>query len=96
MSVQALSRIAALLALDAGQLRDYLPSFNDYDEDVNESRRAALVESYGSQLQSQEIKDILASGDLNKVFLYLAAHLEKPMPGGDQTSDGTSTGSGGG
>lgn len=92
MSVQALSRIAALLALDADQLRDYIPTFNDDDEDINEGNRAKLVEQYSSQLYGDDIKDLLAEGDFNAIYQYLADHLEKPVPTGTETSPGSGGG----
>lgn len=92
MSVQALSRITAMLALDADMLRHYIPTFNEDDEDINEGRRADLVASYSSQLYGDEIKDLLASGDFQRIFQYLADHLEKPMPGGSEADDGSGGG----
>lgn len=92
MSVQALSRITALLALDADELRDYIPTFNDDDEDINEGHRAKLVEKYNSQLQGNEIKDLLADGDFNAIYQYLAANLERPVPEGNENDDGSTGG----
>lgn len=84
MSVQAVSRIAALLALDAELLRDYVPRFqeDDYDceEDLNEENRAHLVHLYRHQLTSEE-GDLISAGDMNKVLEYIADHLEKPVNG---------------
>lgn len=84
MSVQAVSRIAALLALDAELLRDYVPKFkdDDYDceEDLNEEKRAYLAHLYRHQLTSEE-GDLIAAGDMNKVLAYIADHLEKPVNG---------------
>ncbi len=84
MSVQAVSRIAALLALDAELLRDYVPKFkeDDYDceEDLNEENRARLAHLYRHQLLSEE-GDLIAAGDMNKVLEYIAVHLEKPVNG---------------
>lgn len=92
MSVQTLSRIAAMLALDADMLRRYIPTFNSDEEDINEGHRAALVEAYGPQLYGDEIKDLLAAGDLNRIYQYLASHLEKPMPVGSEADDGSGGG----
>ena len=82
MSVQAVSRIAALLALDADLARDYVPKYadDDYDqeEDLNEANRSSFASSYGSQLTSDE-SELIADGDLNAVLQYLADHLEKPL-----------------
>ena len=46
MSVQALSRIAALLALDAEMLNKYIPKINDDGDDDNEGSRADLVAAF--------------------------------------------------
>ncbi len=84
MSVQAVSRIAALLALDAELLRDYMPKFadDDYDqeEDLNEANRANLAHLYRHQLTSEE-GELIADGDANQTLQYIADHLEKPVNG---------------
>ena len=89
MSVQAVSRVAALLALDADEVKKYVPRFedNDYDQevDLNESHRSYLAYLYRGQLTDHE-RQLIADGDLNKVFLYLADHLEKPV-NGESTKD---------
>jgi hypothetical protein len=93
MSVQAVSRIAALLALDADQLRKYVPSFadDDYDqeEDLNERNRAYFAHLYRHQLTDEE-SELIAAGDMNATLRYLADHLEKPVNG-----ESTKTGGGG-
>lgn len=84
MSVQAVSRIVALLALDAELLRDYVPKFadDDYDQedDLNESNRAHLAHLYRHQLTSEE-SQLIADGDANANYQYIADHLEKPVNG---------------
>lgn len=84
MSVQAVSRIAALLALNADQLRKYVPKFEDDDfdqeNDLNEAHRANFATSYGPQLTDEE-RQLIADGDMNAVLRYLADHLEKPVDG---------------
>ena len=92
MSVQTLSRITAMLALDADMLADYIPTYNDDDEDTNEANRAKLVESYNSQITDSGIKDLLAAGDFNEIFQYLASHLDKPIPEGEENDDGSGGG----
>ena len=86
MSVQAVSRIAALLALDAEMARDYVPKYadDDYDQedDLNETNRANLASSYSSQLTSDE-STLISDGDMNATLQYLADHLEKPVGGED-------------
>lgn len=93
MSVQVLSRVIARLALDAELLESYIPTYNDDDEDINESKRIDLVEAYG--LTGTDAGEALASGDFNQSYGYLAANLEKPVPTGEEGSGG-SGGSGGG
>jgi len=78
MSVEAMSRIAAILALDGGKLSAYM----------NEKTRPDVMSSWTHQLEESGDKDqdelgILESGDLNKVFRYIEAHLPRPT-GGDQ------------
>lgn len=84
MSVQAVSRIAALLALDAEQLRDYVPRFSEDDldgeEDLNEENRAHLAHLYRHQLTAEE-SELIAAGDMNQTLAYIADHLEKPVNG---------------
>ncbi len=94
MSVQAVSRIAALLALDAELLRDYVPKFADPDadndqeedldydpdEDLNEANRANLAHLYRHQLTEDE-GQLIADGDANEILRYIADHLEKPVNG---------------
>ncbi len=84
MSVQAVSRIAALLALDAELTRDYVPKFadDDYDqdEDLNEENRAHLAHLYRHQLTVEE-SQLIADGDMNANLQYIADHLEKPVNG---------------
>ncbi len=85
MSVQAVSRIAALLALDADLLKDYVPKYadDDYDQDtdLNEANRAQLAHLYRNQL-TQEESDLIAGGDANATSQYIAAHLDRPVNGG--------------
>lgn len=88
MSVQALSRITAMLALDAEMLQDFIPTFNEDGDDINEEKRAELVEAYSSQLFGNEIKDLLAAGDLNAMFQFLSSNLDKTIPTGTETDDG--------
>ncbi|MEM8931247.1 MAG: hypothetical protein AAGE94_08725 [Acidobacteriota bacterium] len=84
MSVQAVSRIAALLALDVDMVRDYVPKYadDDYDqeEDLNEEKRSYLAYLWRGQLTEDE-KALVADGDMNAVLQYLANHLEKPVNG---------------
>jgi hypothetical protein len=84
MSVQAVSRIAALLALDAEQLKKYVPAFaeDDYDQetDLNEANRARFAYLYRHQLTDQE-REMIAEGDMNATVRYIADHLEKPVNG---------------
>ncbi len=84
MSVQAISRIAALLALDAELARDYVPKFadDDYDEDddLNEASRANLAHLYRQQLTTDE-SQLISDGDMNATLQYIADHLEKPVNG---------------
>ena len=93
MSVQAVSRIAALLALDADLIKEYMPVYEDdeEEEDLNEENRAHLAHLYRHQLTDEE-KDLISGGDLNAVFQYIADHLEKPVNGDSVTG----TGGGGG
>jgi len=84
MSVQAVSRIVALLALDAEQLKKYVPRYapDDYDQetDLNEESRSNLAYLYRHQLTDDE-RELIAAGDLNATARYLADHLEKPVNG---------------
>ncbi len=80
MSVQAVSRIAALLALDAEVLKQYLP------ED-NEEYRSDFAHLYRGQLTGQE-KTMVAGGDVQEIFQYLADHLPKPVNGEDPEGGG--------
>ncbi len=98
MSVQAVSRIAALLALDADKLRDFLPNADGSDD--NEENRADLVHLYrhqldggaaddggsvaGSRTADTTETDLLLDGDMNAIYQYVAAHLPRPV-NGDQT-----------
>ncbi len=87
MSVQTVSRIAALLALDADLVKDYVPKYadDDYDQedDLNEQERADLAAAYGNDLTSEE-SDLIADGDMNATLNYLAEHLDgKPVDGED-------------
>jgi hypothetical protein len=84
MSAQAVSRIAALLALNAEMLRNYLPGTDGSDD--NEEARADLVEQYENQLTQKEA-ELLVAGDLNAVFQYIQSHLERPL-GGDEGDPG--------
>ena len=97
MSVQAVSRIAALLALDADLIKKYVPKYDDDDcdqeEDLNEQNRARLAYLYRGQLTDDE-KDLISAGDCNAIFQYLADHLEKPV-NGESTEKGSSGGGGG-
>ncbi len=86
MSVQTVSRIAALLALDADMAKNYVPRYadDDYDEedDLNEQNRANLAASY-NDLTSEEV-DLIADGDMNANLAYIATHLDgKPVDGED-------------
>ena len=91
MSVQAVSRIAALLALDAEELKNYVPKYADDDvdqeEDLNEENRSYFAYLYRNQLTSDE-SQLIADGDMNATFEYIAAHLEKPV-NGEHTGGGT-------
>ncbi len=84
MSVQALSRLAALLTLDVDLMRDYVPKYadDDYDQedDLNESKRAHLAHLWRAQLTEAE-KRLVADGDMNATLGYLAAGLERPVNG---------------
>ena len=78
MSVEAISRIAAILALDGGKLSLYR----------NEETRSQVMMDWLPQLEESDDPDrdevgILQSGDLNRVFGYIASHLPRPI-GGDQ------------
>ncbi len=79
MSVQAMSRLGALLALDAEMLQSYiLPAAGAAD--VNEDYRANLAHLYRNQLTDAE-GTLIEQGDMNKIFTYIAEHLEKPVNG---------------
>ena len=80
MSAQAVSRIAALLALNAEMLRGFM------DPEKGEEYRVDLVDQYRNQLTDQE-GDILVSGDMNGVFDYLQSKLDRPT-GGDEAGSG--------
>lgn len=95
MSVQAVSRIAALLALDADLLKKYVPKFKDkdYDQenDVNEKHRSRLAYLYRHQITAEE-SDLIVDGDMNAVLKYLADHLEKPVNGEETGGEDKGTG----
>ncbi len=90
MSVQALSRLAALLTLDADMVRDYVPKYADVDvdqdDDLNESKRAELAHLWRGQLEDDE-QQLITAGDMNAILSCLAAKLEKPV-NGESTEDG--------
>ena len=94
MSVQALSRLAALLTLDVDLMRDYVPKYADDDfdreEDLNEGERARLAYLWRAQLTEEE-QQLVSAGDMNEILGYLAAGLERPING-----ESTKTGVGGG
>ena len=94
MSVQTVSRLAGLLALDADLLKDYMPKYADDDadqeDDQNEKNRADLAHLYRHQLTGEE-SELIKEGDMNRTFQYLADHLEKPVNG---ESTGADSGSG--
>ena len=94
MSVQALSRLAALLTLDVDTMRDYVPKYadDDYDQedDLNEANRAHLAHLWRAQLTENE-KQLVTDGDMNAILGYLAAGLERPVNG-----ESTDSGVGGG
>jgi len=71
MSAQAVSRIAALLALNAEMVRDFL------DPDDGEENRVDLVSQYSNQLTEEE-GELFVSGDMNAIFKYLGSKLERP------------------
>lgn len=82
MSVEAMSRIAAILALDGGKLSTYM----------NAETRASVISGWTAQLQEsgdpdQDEVGILESGDLNRLFRYLESHLPRPT-GGDERGKG--------
>ncbi len=89
MSLQALSRLAALLTLDADLIRDYVPRYADDDfdqeDDLNESNRANLAHLWRNQLTDDE-QQLIADGDMNAVVGVLAG-LERPV-NGESTEDG--------
>ncbi|MCG8461182.1 MAG: hypothetical protein MI919_33265 [Holophagales bacterium] len=84
MSVQALSRLAALLTLDVDLMRSYVPCYaeDDYDqeEDLNEPQRASLAYLWRAQLTGEE-QALVSAGDMNAILGYLAAGLERPING---------------
>lgn len=92
MSVQAMSRIGALLALDAELLKSYIRPAQGPDE--NEENRAYLAHLYRNQLTDEE-GELITDGDLNEIFAYIAEHLEKPT-NGEETGSAGGTGGGGG
>ena len=98
MSVQAVSRIAALLALDVDLARDFVPKFadDDYDQedDLNEKNRADLAHLYRHQLTEDE-SQLIADGDMNQILLYIADHLERPVNGESTEGSGGAGGGGG-
>jgi hypothetical protein len=82
MSVEAMSRIAAILALDGRKLSAYL----------DRKTRPKVMSEWLDQLEESNDADrdeigILESGDLNRVFGYIASHLPKPI-GGDERGKG--------
>ncbi len=85
MTVQAMSRLGALLALDAELLQSYiLPA--DGEKDLNEAKRAELAHLYRHQLTDDE-GSLIAQGDMNGIFAYIAERLEKPV-NGEETGGG--------
>lgn len=98
MSVQAVSRLAALLTLDVDTLRDYVPRFADDDEDqeedLNEANRAHLAYLWRNQLTDEE-QILVTAGDMNAILVYLAAGLERPVNGESTGSSGGGSGGGG-
>jgi hypothetical protein len=86
-----MSRIGALLALDAELLKSYIRPAEG-EEDVNEENRAYLAHLYRNQLTDAE-GELITDGDMNAIFAYIAEHLEKPTNGED-TGGGGATGGG--
>lgn len=87
MSVQAVSRIAALLALDADALRSFLPKEDDGGVDESEESRVYFVHHYRHQITEEE-KAMLEGGDMIEIFEYIRAHLPKPVNGDQSTPKG--------
>ncbi len=92
MSAQAVSRITALLALNAEMLRNYLPQPEEgIEEEIDEvidseEYRVDLVEQYQNQLTEHE-GELLVAGDMNAIFEYLRSKLDRPT-GGDEAGSG--------
>lgn len=80
MSAQAVSRITALLALNAEMLRDFM------DPDDGEENRVDLVSQYSNQLTEEE-GELFVSGDMDAIFKYLGSKLERPT-GGEEGDPG--------
>ncbi len=84
MSAQDLSRLAALLTLDVGMMRDYVPKYagddRDKEEDLNESKRSDLAHRWRGQLDDEE-KQLVVDGDMNAILSRLAKKLKKPVNG---------------
>lgn len=91
MSVQALSRLTALLTLDVDTMRDYVPKYadDDYDQenDLNESKRARLAYLWRGQLTEEE-QGLVTAGDVNAILAHLAIYLERPVNGESTQSAG--------
>lgn len=78
MAVENVSRIAALLAVDANALNDFLNS---------ETARISFIEGYQKrgEIDANEVAT-LSSGDMTEIFNYLNAHL--PRPAGEDEDPG--------
>ena len=76
MSVESVSRIAAILALDHEKLSDFM----------NEDRRTDMVSDWRSQLDGHEEIDLLQSADWNRIYEYIAPKGERPI-GRDRRGD---------
>jgi hypothetical protein len=73
MSVESVSRIAAILALDGDKLSSYM----------NEDTRSDLVSSWSSQLDGNTERDLLESADWNRIYAYIGSQGPRPV-GGDK------------
>ena len=91
MSVQALSRLSALITLDVDMMRDFVPGYADGDkdqeEDLNEEKRAYMAYLWRHQLTDAE-QALVTAGDMNAILEYMAAGLERPVNGESTHSAG--------